>query len=445
MFFYHDDTCAQQTLPRFIYTGNKMHICVLGAGIIGVTSAYRLLQDGHDVTLIDAHAQAGEGTSLGNGAQLSYSYVAPLADPSVWRKWPYYLFSSDSPLTLRPKADPDQWSWLIKFLGACNAPRVEQTTIELLRLAFLSRSELHQLSRDVPFNYSHRTAGKLVMFTDPAGLESARKQVAFQAAHGCEQEVITAQQCIDIEPALAASDRQWAGGVYTPSEEAGDCARFCRELVKHMEEQPGFRFLHSTRISQLHVANGAMTAVATSQGDISADAFVLALGSESAALAKQAGFSLSLYPLKGYSITVPLNNERTQAAAPLVSITDLSRKIVYARLDNRLRVAGRVEILGLDRSIPQKAIDELKQGVRELFPQCADIADDAQLSPWAGFRPSTPSGVPVIGPSPVRNLYLNIGQGSLGWTLACGSAAILAAHMNKQTLPIDGTPFAYTA
>lgn len=422
-----------------------MHICVLGAGIIGVTSAYRLLQDGHDVTLIDAQSRAGEGTSLGNGAQLSYSYVAPLADPSVWRKWPHYLFSADSPLTLRPKADPDQWRWLVKFLGACNAPRVEQTTIELLRLAFLSRAELHQLSADVPFDYSHRTAGKLVMFTDPAGLASAKQQVAFQAAHGCEQEVISAQQCMDIEPALAASDRKWVGGVYTPSEEAGDCPQFCRELVKHMDTLPGFRFLHSTQINKLNVVNGTMTSVATSQGEITADAFVLALGAESAALAKQAGFSLSLYPLKGYSITVPLDNATTQAAAPKVSITDLSRKIVYARLDNRLRVAGRVEILGMDKSIPQKAIDELKQGVRELFPQCANFTDDASLSPWAGFRPSTPSGVPVIGPSPVRKLFLNIGQGSLGWTLACGSASLLAAHINEQTTPIDDTPFRYSA
>lgn len=420
-----------------------MHICVLGAGIIGVTSAYRLLQDGHDVTLIDARKEAGEGTSFGNGAQLSYSYVAPLADPSVWKKWPYYLFSAESPLTLRPKADPGQWRWMVKFLGACNAPRVEQTTIELLRLAFLSRDVLHQTTRDVPFDFAHRTAGKLVMYTDPAGLESARKQVAFQAAYGCEQEVISAQQCMDIEPALAASDRQWAGGVYTPSEEAGDCALFCRELVRHMAQQPGFTFRHSTQISKLNVANGALTAVSTSQGDITADAYVLALGSESAALAKQAGFSLSLYPLKGYSITVPLENTATQTAAPQVSITDLSRKIVYARLGSRLRVAGRVEILGMDKRIPQSAIDELKQGVRELFPGCANVTDDTHLSPWAGFRPSTPSGVPVIGPSPLRNLYLNIGQGSLGWTLASGSAALLSAHINKAAMPIDDAPFRF--
>ncbi len=422
-----------------------MHICVLGAGIIGVTSAYRLLKDGHDVTLIDALPQAGEGTSHGNGAQLSYSYVAPLADPSIWHKWPYYLFSAASPLTLRAKADPAQWRWLIKFLGACNAPRVEQTTIELLRLAFFSRDELHKLSSETPFNYAHRAAGKLVMFTDSASLESARKQVAFQAAHGCKQTVITAQQCFDIEPALAASKRQWVGGVYTPSEEAGDCALFCRELVKHMQTQAGFRFMHSTRIHKMHVTNGTLTSVSTTQGELQADAFVLALGSESADFAKQAGFSLALYPLKGYSITVPLDNATTQTAAPQVSITDLSRKIVYARLDNRLRVAGRVEILGMDKRIPQKAIDELKQGVSELFPQCAHFTDDARLSPWAGFRPSTPTGVPVIGPSPVRNLYLNVGQGSLGWTLACGSASLLAAHINKHTLPIDGTPFHYCA
>lgn len=422
-----------------------MHICVLGAGIIGVTSAYRLLKDGHDVTLIDANAQAGAGTSQGNGAQLSYSYVAPLADPSVWRKWPYYLFNPESPLTMRPKADPDQWRWLIKFLGACNAPKVEQTTIELLRLSFLSRDHLHQLTTDVPFDYAHKQSGKLVMYTDAAGLASAAKQVAFQANHGCEQEILNAKQCMDIEPALAASDRQWVGGVYTPSEEAGDCAMFCRELVKYLEQQPGFTFLRSTRIEQLNIAKGKVTSVRTSAGEITADAFVLALGSDSVPLAKQAGLSLSLYPLKGYSITVPLDNDSTKNAAPQVSITDIARKIVYARLGDRLRVAGRVEILGMDKSIPQTAIDELKQGVRELFPQCAQFDDDKRLSPWAGFRPSTPSGVPVISPTSVGNLYLNIGQGSLGWTLACGSAALLSAHINQQASPIDAAPFLYTA
>ncbi|WP_034296676.1 D-amino acid dehydrogenase [Herbaspirillum sp. RV1423] len=422
-----------------------MHICVLGAGIIGVTSAYRLLQDGHDVTLLDARPEAGAGTSLGNGAQLSYSYVAPLADPSVWTHWPHYLFSADSPLTLKPQPDPAQWRWLFKFLGACNAGRVQRTTIELLQLAFYSRDELRQVQQVAPFDFSHRTAGKLVMYTDPAGLASARRQVAFQAQHGCEQEVIDADRCIEIEPALANASRHWAGGVYTPSEEAGDCAQFCLGLVKIMQAQRGFRFLPSTTITQVKMNDGAIRSVQAGADRISidADAFVLALGAESATFARQAGFTLPLYPLKGYSITVPLDDAGAQAAAPQVSITDIAKKIVYARLGNRLRVAGRVELVGMDKRIPQRAIDELTDGANELFPGSIGAGNAARLSPWAGFRPATPSGVPIIGASPVRNLYLNIGHGALGWTLACGSAAMLAAQIGDRKTAIDDAPFRY--
>ncbi|AIY39757.1 D-amino acid dehydrogenase small subunit [Collimonas arenae] len=427
-----------------------MHICVLGAGIIGVTSAYRLLEAGHQVTLVDAAAQPGSQTSLGNGAQLSYSYVAPLADPSVWTHWPEYLFSAASPLTLRPKMDTAQWRWLLKFLAACNGKRVRQTTIDLLRLSFYSRAQLQQLSSAIPLDFQHRTAGKLVMYADAKGLEGARRQIEFQAQHGCQQEIIDAARCLQIEPALASAKRDWAGGVYTASEEAGDCALFCQQLVTAMLQQPGFRFAHSQRINKLEMRDGALTAIYTSDTSdasdekIDAEAFVLALGAESASFARQAGFTLPLYPLKGYSITVPLNDAASQAAAPQVSITDLSRKIVYARLGNRLRVAGRVELVGMDRSIPATAIDELKRGVSELFPGCAGLADNDNLSPWAGFRPATPSGVPIIGASPVKNLYLNIGHGSLGWTLAHGSASLLTQLIAGKTTAIDASPFSFS-
>src|SRR5450830_352625 len=422
-----------------------MHICVLGAGVIGVTSAYRLLQDGHDVTLIDARPVAGAGTSLGNGAQLSYSYVAPLADPSVWRHLPHYLLSADSPLTLQAQMDPAQWRWMVKFLAACNAAQVQRTTIALLQLAFYSRDELSQLQQATTLDFQHRVAGKLVMYTDAAALASAHRQVAFQARYGCRQEVIDTARCLQIEPALAAAQRPWAGGVYTPDEAAGDCAMFCQNLVEAMHKQPGFQFLPSTEIHQPVLDRGRLQSVRSSAGTIAADAFVLAMGAESAVFARQAGLRLPLYPLKGYSITVPLDDAAAQAAAPQVSITDLSRKIVYARLGNRLRVAGRVELVGMDRYIAPRAIEELRNGVQTLFPGSLgsigrDASDTARLSPWAGFRPATPSGVPIIGASPLATLYLNIGQGALGWTLACGSAALLAAQISGRPSAIDPAP-----
>jgi len=419
-----------------------MHICVMGAGVIGVTTAYRLLQDGHQVSLIDARQQPGEGTSQGNGAQLSYSYVAPLADPSVWTKWAYYLFSKDSPLTIRPTADLDQYRWLVEFLRCCNAQRVRQTTIDLLQLAFYSRDQLTQWNAGLQLSFDHQRSGKLVMFTDAQGLDAAAQQVQFQSQYGCQQEVLGAAECIRIEPALGHSQRDWVGGVYTPSEEAGDCPQFCRALVASMQAHPHFRFIGGARISEVRREGHALRAVQAGGEWIAADRFVLALGAESVDFARLLDLRLPLYPLKGYSITVPLEDEASRMAAPQVSITDIARKIVYARLGQRLRVAGRIELVGQDRSIPPAAIEELKNGLRELFPGCA-LGEDATLSPWMGFRPATPSGVPIVGASPVENLHLNIGQGALGWTLACGSAALVADQIAGRRRAIDDTAFQY--
>eukprot|EP01022_Parablepharisma_sp_SALTPOND_P026417 TRINITY_DN6349_c0_g1_i1.p4 TRINITY_DN6349_c0_g1~~TRINITY_DN6349_c0_g1_i1.p4 ORF type:complete len:422 (-),score=196.61 TRINITY_DN6349_c0_g1_i1:2689-3954(-) len=421
-----------------------MHICVMGAGVIGVTTAYRLLQDGHQVSLIDERDQPGAGTSQGNGAQLSYSYVAPLADPSVWSKWAYYTFSKDSPLTLRPTLEAAQYRWLFEFLRCCNAQRVRRTTIDLLKLAFYSRDQLTQWNAGLDLQFDYLRSGKLVMFTDTEGLDAAAQQVQFQAQYGCQQEVLDAAACIRIEPALGRSRRDWAGGVYTPSEEAGDCPQFCRALVAVMQADPNFRFLGNTRVTAARLQEGSLQAVQAGSEWIRADRFVLSLGAESADFARQVGLSLPLYPLKGYSITVPLEDEVSRAAAPQVSITDISRKIVYARLGQRLRVAGRIELVGRDHSIPQRAIDELKNGMGELFPDCR-LGEDATLSPWTGFRPATPSGVPIVGASPVGNLYLNLGQGALGWTLACGSAALLADQIAGRSRAIDDAPFRYAA
>jgi D-amino-acid dehydrogenase len=417
-----------------------MHICVLGAGVVGVTTAYQLLQAGHEVSLVDEQADAGRMTSYGNGAQLSYSYVAPLADPSVWRKWPHYLFSADSPLTLRPQLDTAQWRWLWQFLSASNAAQVKQTTIDLLQLAFFSRDQLASIQARHALNFCHEISGKLVMFSDQASLDAARAQVEFQAAYGCQQQVLNARQCLELEPALAEAKRSWTGGVYTPSEEAGDCAAFCSGLLEKMRLSPRFCFLGGTRIDQSEVNSNALKAVFSAGKRIAADAYVLAMGVGSAAFARRLGFSLPVYPLKGYSLSIPL--QATESAyAPKVSITDTARKIVYARLGSMLRVAGRVEIVGMDASIPARASRELIQGTLELFPRCGDLSDVSRLSPWAGFRPATPKGLPIIGRSPLDNLYLNTGHGALGWTLACGSAALLTELVNGGKPSINPLPY----
>lgn len=419
-----------------------MHVCVMGAGVIGVTSAWHLLEQGHEVTLIDAHLHPAEGASSGNGAQLSYSYVAPLADPSVWTNWPYYLFSRNSPLTLRPTRDPNQWIWLAKFLRACNVSQVQRTTVELLRLAALSRELLSQLRQSQRLTFQHRVAGKLVMFDTASGLAMAERQVQLQKDHGCRQRVINLSRCIEIEPALASAKRGWVGGVYTEDDEVGDCAQFCRGLVELMQRRRTFRFVTSAKIIGVHIKHRKLHGVEAGRERIDADRFVLALGVGSAEFAHLAGFRLPIYPLKGYSITVPLEDE-SRDAAPQVSITDLASKIVYARLGNRLRVAGRVELVGMNSDIPKRCIDQLTQGVADLFPRNA-IAPSSFLSPWAGFRPATPTGLPLVGPSPIEGLYLNVGHGSLGWTLASGCAALLAEQIAQVPTAIDVSAFQIT-
>ncbi len=418
-----------------------MDICVVGAGVIGLTTAHALSRRGHRVTLVDAHGEAGRGSSLANGAQLSYSYVAPLADPSVWANLPAYLLDPRSPLSFRPRWDPAQWRWIARFLMACNGQASARATAELLRLAFFSRDCLAGLQRELRLDFDLRSAGKLVMLSSPAALAAARRQVALQSGMGCEQQLLSAVECIDIEPALAASRARWQGGVYTASEQVGDCARFCAQLAAQLAARPGaVTFAYHTDITGGVLEGGRVKALRSSRGDVTADAFVLANGVGAARLAGRLGFGLPIYPLKGYSVTLD-TGIGDPARAPSVSITDLAKKIVYARIGARLRVAGRVDIVGHDLSLDRRRWRALVQAARQLFPALSAEQDD--VAPWAGLRPATPGGKPIIGRGPLANVYLNAGHGALGWTLACGSAELLACAIDARPGPIDGGAFAY--
>lgn len=428
-----------------------MHSCVLGAGVIGVTTAYQLLMAGHEVSLIEEQSQVAQMTSLANGAQLSYSYVAPLADASIWRKWPEYLFSQHSPLRLKPQLDPALWHWLWQFLMACNHQRANISSRQLLTLAQLSQVQIEQIRAQHGFDFQHQTSGKLVMLSDQASIDAAAGQIAFQAQYGCQQSILGINQCIELEPALAHAQTRWLAGVYTPAEEVGDCASFCQHLLATMAQSPRFQFLPNARIESAHLVGGKVSHINLRQTETAtgspttrhtADHFVVAMGIESARFAKMLGFRLPVYPLKGYSITVPIRDANS-ASAPHISITDLSQKIVYARLGDRLRVAGRVELVGHDLRIPPEAIAELVKATQTLFPESGDLNAAEQLSPWAGLRPATPTGVPILGKSPIANVYLNVGHGALGWTLACGSASLLRSVICGETPAIDMTGFAF--
>lgn len=413
-----------------------MHACVIGAGVVGVTTAYRLAAEGHRVTLVDAHARPAEVASYANGGQLSYSYVAPLAGPGVLPNVPGWLLREDSPLRFTPRLDPHQWLWGLRFVAACNAATSARTTAQMLTLSYLSRDTLHALLEREKLSFGHLKNGKLIVYRTPALLDKARKLVEYQARHGASQEVLDRRQTLEREPALAGLGDRLAGAVYTPGEEAGDCHAFTCELFARLQAMPGVTVRMGARVDALVRQAGRIVAARTSQGDIEADAFVVAAGLGSRELLRPLGVSLPLYGLKGYSLSVPVAGQA--AGTPAISVTDYERRIVYARVGDVLRIAAMVDMGARDDKVDPRRIALLKRQVREAFPQL----DLDAASQWAGLRPATPGGKPIIGASRAAgNLWLNVGHGALGFTLACGSAALLAAQMEGRTPPIDPAPF----
>lgn len=394
-----------------------MHVCVLGAGIVGLATAYSLRRAGHEVTVLD-RASPGSGASGGNGAQLSYSYVQPLADPGIWRQLPKLLLSRSSPFKLRPRLDPHQWLWGMRFLAACNGPRSRRSTAELLSLAASSRAGFDAMMSEEQLDCDFSASGKLVLYADRAAFATARHQMRLQRALGSVQQDVTPQRCVEIEPALQHYQHKLVGAIHTPSECAADCQKTCDALMAVLRRQ-GVKFLLDTRLEQWVLHGNSVAAVATTQGHVQADQYVMALGADSAHWARGVGVHLPVYPLKGYSITVEVDPQAD--AAPRVNVTDSARKVVFARIGSRLRVAGMAELAGHDKAVSAARIASLKASAQTLFPNCSAFSE---MSPWAGLRPATPSGLPIIGRyhKGPANLVFNTGHGALGFTLAFGSA-----------------------
>ena len=412
-----------------------MKILVLGAGVAGVAAAWYLRQDGHEVTMLERNDAVALETSFANGGQLSYSYVAPLASPSVIPKIPPWLLRRDSPLKFVPEWDAAQWRWILSFLAACNRRRADLTTQRLLRLAFYSRSLMHALIAGHRLDFDYVRNGKLVVHTDAASFESAKRLLAYQESLGCEQEALDARRTVEVEPALAAMERRIAGSIYTPSEDAGDCFKFCNELARVMTAAPNPVTLKlGVTIRRLLALGKRVIGVETDRGVFEADRYVLALGTTASAIVRPLGIRLPVYPLKGYSLTLPIVNER---AAPRISVTDYRRKVVYARLGRELRVAGMADLAGREPVIDTDRVGQLVDEVRATFP---DATDFSRLQPWCGMRPATPRGTPVLGGTPYSNLYLDAGHGALGFTLALGTGRVIAdlVEGRRPAVPLDG-------
>jgi D-amino-acid dehydrogenase len=414
-------------------------VAVVGAGIVGAASAQALARAGWSVTLVDGRSAPGQGESRANGAQLSYSYVEPLATPDALRALPGWLLSDDSPLRWRPRPEAAHLHWLAAFVAACRWSEVRRTTEALLSLSALSRRTLHRWLADHPGSAErclHARPGKLVVYRKASARAGVERQLAWQRAMGCEQRLVEAGDCLALEPALdAGAGGAIAFGVWTESEEVIDAARLAQALA---DASGAARRFDATVLSiEPQAAGGVRLHLA--DGTLVADHVVLAAGPATAALLQPLGWAPAIEPIRGYSITLPIVHA---AAAPRASVTDQGRKLVYARLGEQLRVAGFAELCGPERSIDPRRIDALCTAVRETFPDACDFADP---QPWVGLRPATPGGRPLVGPTRWPGLWLNAGHGALGLTLACGSAELLASMMSGHAAPIAGAPFAVPA
>jgi D-amino-acid dehydrogenase len=412
-----------------------MHVIVLGAGLVGVTSAWYLRQAGHAVTVIDRQPAAGLETSFANGGQISVSHPEPWANPGAPGQILRWLGREDAPLLFRPRLDWDQWFWGLQFLRECLPGRTRRNTIAIARLALYSRACLHALRDETGLEYDQLDKGILHLFFAPHDFAQAGQRAALLQGFGIRAEVLDARGCIAAEPALAYCRDTLCGGLFAPEDETGDAFAFTQKLAAQCI-QAGVVFRHGLRIQALDVGAGGIAAavVADAQGAterIDGDAYLLALGSYSAALAHALGLSLPIYPVKGYSVTLPLAEN---SDAPQVSITDESHRIVCSRLGDRLRIAGTAELTGYDTSIDPVRCGAILRRARQLFPQVQSVGEAEY---WAGLRPATPNNIPVIGRSRIGNLFFNTGHGTLGWTLACGSGQAVADIIDGKMPPVD--------
>jgi len=409
-----------------------MRVLVLGAGIAGITTAWYLHRDGHEVTVVDRADAAARETSFANGGQLSWAAGNPWAAPGVIRQALHWLARAHAPLVLRPRLDPDLWPWLFQFLRQSSAAGYRRNKETLLRLAQLARREFLDMRAAEQITHHQTHHGVLLLFRDAAGLAKALRDAPLWSAHGVTHRLLDQDACLRHEPALQFSTAPLHGGLLFPEDEAGDCHGFAAAVQQRLAAR-GVRFHFGTRITALEHAGDRLTTVRTDQGAFNAEAYVLACGSYSPLLLRPLGIRLPVYPLKGYSLTLPITRDD---AAPRGTITDEYYKVVVTRLGPQLRVAGTAELAGYDLSLPPQRLATLRHVLRALFPHAGD---PEQAESWTGLRPMTPDNPPVLGPTPLRNLFLNTGHGTLGWTLSCGTARLVAEQIVGKTPAIDLT------
>lgn len=407
-----------------------MKVLILGSGVIGVTSAYYLACAGHEVTVVDRQPEPALETSFANAGEVSPGYSSPWAGPGVPVKAVKWLLMKHGPLVIRPKLDPVMWVWLLKMLRNCTSARYAVNKSRMIPIAEYSRDSLRDLRRDIGIQYDERAQGTLQLFRYQAQLDGTGEDIAVLKQYGVPFEVLSREGCIAVEPALAGVKEKFAGGLRLPQDETGDCHMFTQALAKHAEAL-GVRFMFNTSIDRIVTDGTRVSGVVTSAGLLQADAYVLALGSWSSRLVAPLGISLPVYPVKGYSITVPIKDA---SGAPESTVMDESYKVAITRLGNRIRVGGTAEISGYSSQLYNARRATLDHSLTDLFPRGGDLS---KATFWSGLRPMTPDGPPVIGPTQYANLHLNTGHGTLGWTMSCGSGRVLADMLSGKKPEVD--------
>ena len=408
-----------------------MKIAILGAGVIGVTTAHYLARQGHEVTVIDRQSGPALETSFANAGEISPGYSSPWAAPGIPAKAVKWLFMRHAPLILHPQINAPTVRWLLALLRNCTSGRYALNKARMVRLAEYSQVVQTELNDELGLEYDHRTQGTLQLFRTQKQLDGIYKDTEVLREGGVPFEVLDQDGCIRAEPGLKATRDLFVGGLRLPRDETGDCFKFTNAVADHAAASQGVTFQYGTTIQALIAESGRITGVKTDKGVVTADAYVLALGSYSPMMVKPLGMTLPVYPVKGYSITAPIINE---PAAPVSTIMDESYKVAITRLGDRIRVGGMAEIAGFSDALPERRRNTLEHSVGSLFPGSGDLK---AATFWSGLRPMTPDGTPVIGRTKLDNLFLNTGHGTLGWTMACGSARVIADIIDGRTPDIE--------
>ncbi len=407
-----------------------MKVAILGAGVVGVTSAWYLMRAGHDVIVVEREPGPALETSYANGGQVSWGYATPWASPGVIGKLISWQFDPNSPLRLHFQADYRMWRFLIRMLVNAAPATYKKNKSILLRLGLYSYQMLSEIRQLMDFDYERGPGGLLEIIREKKDLDHVDRELEIYAANGIPAERLDLEGCLKVEPGLDAGRDVFVGGIYFPGDESGNCQLFTQRLSELAAEE-GVSFNFGITVERLAKKNGRITAFETEQGAIEADAYVIAAGSYSSDLLRPLGMDIPIYPVKGYSMTAPIVDA---SQAPKSTLMDENRKVAITRLGSKLRAAGIAEFTGFDLSLQPKNYQVVARAVQELFPNAADYSN---IDWWCGFRPMTPDGPPIIGSTPYQNLYLNTGHGTLGWTLSCGSARVLADIVSAKAPAID--------